>query len=123
MSGTVYLSTADVVAINAHFGGSVRDHGIVDSATMRCTHTLAGDDAYPSLFEKAAALLYGLATTQGFIDGNKRTAWTAMETFLAINGRFVRTTTVDAEILVLAIAGHTIGHDQIVEWLTKHERK
>jgi hypothetical protein len=50
---------------------------------MRCAHSYDGTESYPTLWDKAAALLWALATTQGFIDGNKRTARTAMETFLA----------------------------------------
>ena len=122
MSRVVYLTTDQVVLINARFGGSVREQGTVDAATMRCAHSYSGTEFYPTLWEKAAALVWALATTQGFIDGNKRTAWTAMETFLALNGQFLRTSVVDAHVFVLAIANRAIEHEQVVEWLIQHRR-
>ncbi len=48
-----------------------------------------GQDAYPDLHTKAAALLQSLARNHGFIDGNERAAWTACRTFLAINGEWI----------------------------------
>jgi death-on-curing protein len=48
--------------------------------------TIFGVDAYPSTFEKAAALLQSLARNHALVDGNKRTAWAAAWTFLHING-------------------------------------
>lgn len=122
MSGVVYLTTDQVVLINASFGCSVRERGTVDAATMRCAHGYDGTEFYPTLWEKAAALLWALATTQGFTDGNKRTAWTAMETFLALNGEFLRTSVVDAQVFVLAIANRAIEPEQVVEWLIQHRR-
>jgi death-on-curing protein len=102
--------------------GSVREWGTVDAACTRCAHSFGDTEFYPTLREKAAALLWGLATTQGFIDGNKRTAWTVMETFLALNGEFIRTSVVDAQVLVLAISNRAIEHEQVVEWLIQHRR-
>jgi death-on-curing family protein len=122
VSGVVYLTTDQVVLINASFGCSVRERGTVDAATMRCAHGYDGTEFYPSLWDKAAALLWALATTQGFIDGNKRTAWTAMETFLALNDQFLRTSVVDAQVFVLAVANRAIEHEQVVEWLIQHRR-
>jgi death-on-curing protein len=123
VSEIVYLTTDQVVMINAHFGGSVRERGTIDAATLRCAHSYGGTEFYPTLWDKAAALLWALTTTQGFIDGNKRTAWTAMETFLALNGEFIRTSVVDAQIFVLAIANKAIEHEQVVEWLIGHRRR
>ncbi|MFF0269391.1 type II toxin-antitoxin system death-on-curing family toxin [Kribbella sp. NPDC004536] len=122
MREVVYLTTDQVVRINARFGGVVRERGTVDAATMRCAHSYGGAEFYSTVWEKAAALLWALATTQGFIDGNKRTAWTAMETFLALNGEFLRTSVVDAHVFVLAIANRAIEHEQVVEWLIQHRR-
>ena len=123
MSNIVYLTTDQVALINEQqFGGSVRDWDTLDAATMRCAHSYGGTEFYPTLLDKAAALLYGLTTTQAFVDGNKRTAWAAMETFLALNGEFIDSSTVDAYVLVMAIANRLVEHDEIVEWLTEHRR-
>jgi len=122
MTEVVFLTTEQVVAINAIFkDGGVRDWGIVDSATMRCAHTFAGVDLFPTIWDKAAVLLEGLASTQGFQNGNKRTAWTAMETFLAFNKIFLTTSTIDGEAFTLAVANSLIGHHKVVEWLIEHK--
>lgn len=118
----IYLTTEDVVAINADWSdGGVRDWDVVDGAVNGCRATGYGEDLYPSLLDKAAALLRLLTTSQGFKNANKRTAWQAAETFLALNGYFITTTTVEAEILTLSIAENVIGQDRIVEWLTEHK--
>lgn len=121
MSDVVYLGAEQVILLNAkRFGSTVRELDTVTSSTMRCTATWDGADLYPTLWDKAAALLFGLATTQGFVDGNKRTAWAATETFLALNGEFLEMSPVDAHIYVLAISNKAIEHEQIVEWLVEH---
>lgn len=73
-NGVVYLTTDQVVLINARFGRSVRELSTVDAATMRCAHGYDGTEFHPTLSDKAGALLWALATTQGSTDGNNRTA-------------------------------------------------
>ena len=83
-----YLTLDDVLAAaEAHLGypAEVGDYGLLESATARPQATVFGEDAYPTIHEKAAALLQSLATNRALIDGNKRTAFAAMYTFLAIN--------------------------------------
>lgn len=63
----------------------VRDIGLVDSAIARPRTTLFGDDAYPSLDEKAAALLHSLASNHPLVDGNKRMAFACASVFLTLN--------------------------------------
>lgn len=83
-----YLRAENVARINAdQVGpGGIRDVGLIESACMRPQATAFGDDAYPSIWEKAAALLQSLACNHAFVDGNKRTAWMAAVTFLNANG-------------------------------------
>lgn len=64
----------------------VRDIGLVESALARARTSIFGDDAYPSLDEKAAALLQSLATNHALVDGNKRLAFACTSTFLTLNG-------------------------------------
>lgn len=82
------LSYEAVVLINEQITGDcvIRDPNGLDSALHRPFHTLFGDDAFDTLIEKAAVLLHGLATAHAFKDGNKRTAWTACQSFLGLNG-------------------------------------
>jgi death-on-curing protein len=63
----------------------VRDIGLLDAAVHRPRATVLGQDAYPGLVEKAAALLHSLARNHSLVDGNKRLAWLATYVFLAKN--------------------------------------
>ncbi|MFF4348925.1 type II toxin-antitoxin system death-on-curing family toxin [Streptomyces sp. NPDC001530] len=71
------------------FGGrapEARDPGLLASAVHRPRARMLGVAAYADLYEQAAALLHAIATNQPLVDGNKRTAWLAAATFLAVNG-------------------------------------
>ncbi|WP_019856389.1 type II toxin-antitoxin system death-on-curing family toxin [Actinopolyspora mortivallis] len=85
---TWYLSAHDVQEMNAHFVGphGLRDFGLLDSAVLRPQASAFGGDAFPTLAEKAAALPHGLARNHPFVDGNKRTAWSATEVLCRLNG-------------------------------------
>lgn len=86
---TEYLDREDVlVAGSIAFGGELKvcDYGLLDAAVARPQATVFGVDAYPELWDKAAALLQSLARNHALVDGNKRTAWAAAWTFLYING-------------------------------------
>jgi len=83
-----YLTADDVQAFNAVFIGpnGLIDFGRLDAAVVRPQSTAFGEDAFPTIHEKAAALLHGIARNHAFIDGNKRTALSAMDVFYRING-------------------------------------
>jgi len=84
-----YLDVADIVAIGKHALPSpleVRDWGLVESALARPRATVFGEDAYESVFDKAAALLLSLVTNHPFVDGNKRVGFVAAVLFLKKNG-------------------------------------
>jgi death-on-curing family protein len=65
--------------------GGVRDGGLLESAVARPFHSAFGEDAYPTTFEKAAALFHSLIANHPFQDGNKRTAVLALNHFLLAN--------------------------------------
>ena len=86
---TRYLTTEDLLTIaDAAMRGQalIRDAGLVDSAAHRPRATAFGEDAYADLHAKAAAILHSLLRNHPLVDGNKRLAWVACRTFLAING-------------------------------------
>lgn len=122
MSEIVYLFTQDVIDINADMGYSVREFSTVDSQVMRCQQGYGDQDFYPTVWDKAAVLLEGLASTQGFSDGNKRTAVKACLTFLAFNNLQVVTTPIDGECMTLCAACGLIDLGKVKEWLTTHQR-
>jgi death on curing protein len=80
----------------------VRDYGLLESAVARPRTTVFGADAYPTILEKAAALLESLVRNHALVDGNKRLGWLATETFLALNG--VAVTAEDDPLFDLVIA-------------------
>ncbi|MCF2528652.1 type II toxin-antitoxin system death-on-curing family toxin [Yinghuangia soli] len=89
MSESLYLLTAaDVIAVAEEITGNpgVRDIGLIESAVARPGASAFGQDAYPDLWTKAAALLHSLVGNHAFIDGNKRTGLVCAVVFLARNG-------------------------------------
>lgn len=68
----------------------VKDHGLLESAVHRPQQSIFGEDAYPTLFDKAAALLDSLVKNHCFHNGNKRTAYLVTKSFLLLNGYHFR---------------------------------
>lgn len=86
---TRHLTTEQALRIaRVAVGGpiEVRDLGLLDAAVHRPRASVLGQDAYPDLLTKAAALLHSLARNHPLIDGNKRLAWLATFVFCAKNG-------------------------------------
>lgn len=119
---TDYLTVAEVLAMHAdqiqRYGGplGIRDQGLLEAALFR-----PQTGYYANLIEEGAALWESLAQNHAFIDGNKRTAFAAMYTFLAINGARL---TADAEETYAFVAalyeGGQFSFDQLVPWLRDH---
>ncbi len=86
MTDVEYLDLEDLLGLVRTLGvGPVRDVGLLDSAAGRPRSSAFGEDAYPSLDLKAAALLHSLARNHPLLDGNKRLAWLATVVFLDLN--------------------------------------
>jgi death on curing protein len=104
----VYLTSEDILVIAEHACSDmhivVRDAGLLESAAHRPSAAMFGEEAYPNLIDKAAALLQSLAINHPLFDGNKRTAWLSCVTFLAMNGIDLRPDIDAAERLVIAVA-------------------
>jgi death-on-curing protein len=103
----IYPTVEQVIRINArHLGGqpAVRDAGLVQSAVARPQTFAFGTEAYPAIEDKAAALLHSIICNHPFVDGNKRTAWAAMEIMLLVNGHVSHLGDDEAFGLVVRIA-------------------
>ncbi|MFH9267971.1 type II toxin-antitoxin system death-on-curing family toxin [Streptomyces sp. NPDC017546] len=104
----VYLSSEDILVIAEHACDDMRivlrDAGLLESAAHRPSASMFGEEAYPDLIDKAAALLQSLAVNHPLFDGNKRTAWLSCVTFLAMNGVELRPDIDAAERLVIDVA-------------------
>lgn len=103
----IYLTAEQIIDINArHLAGqpAVRDAGQVASAAMRPQTVMFGEEMFPTVAEKAAALLHSLICTHPFVDANKRTAWAAARVFAMLNGLEITLSHDEAFDLVLHIA-------------------
>lgn len=83
----------------------VRDYGLLQSALARPRASALGGDAYPSIHEKAAALLHSLARNHALVDGNKRLALGATIAFYGMNGVRLTLSNDEAYKLVMDVAG------------------
>ncbi len=109
---TLYLDLDTALAIAARAVEAepeVTDYGLLESALARPQATVMGQDAYPSMYGKAGALLHSLAKNHCLVDGNKRLAWLATVVFCYINGLLVDAPDDDAYDFVIAIADGTIS--------------
>ena len=101
-----YLDLDDLLRVAEVTLGTVdvRDIGLLDAAVARPQATVFGQDAYPTLETKTAALIHSVACSHALIDGNKRLALAAGIAFLGLNGRRLTLSNDAAYDLVMAIA-------------------
>jgi death-on-curing protein len=118
-----YLALEDVLYIASRLGEPrLRDFGLVESAVARPQTTVFGEDAYPDLHTKAAALLHSLARNHAFIDGNKRVSWLSAGAFYWINGYLLDAPEDPAYDLVIAAATGSLDVPDIAATLRKWVR-
>jgi death on curing protein len=109
-----YLSLEDLLGMVKTLGaGPVRDLGLLDSACHRPQASFFGQEAYPTLAGKAAALKHSLACNHALVDGNKRLALLATVVFLRINGYYLELTDDEAFDLTLSVAAGQLDADGI----------
>ncbi|MFC3342177.1 type II toxin-antitoxin system death-on-curing family toxin [Paenibacillus abyssi] len=118
---TTFLTKEEVIA--AHYfmmkrmndaeQAGVKDHSLLDSAVHRPQQSLFGEDAYPNVFDKAAALLEFLVKNHCFHNGNKRTAYLVTKSFLLINGYHLKMERGSAVEFIVDIAKGVLSLDEI----------
>lgn len=122
MTETRYLTSQEVIAINIamiqkYSEGEqigVKSPSLLESAVFRPQSSAFGEEAYPSIYEKAAALFESLGQNHPFHNANKRTAFTALLIFLRYNGfRFVMSTKA-AEDFTVDMVNHKYTFDELV---------
>lgn len=120
---TLYLSVEQVARLHdkllARFGGArgVRDRGALESAVARPQATFGGEDLYPDLAEKSAALFHSLVMNHPFVDGNKRVGAMAAEFFLVLNGAEIEASDGELEQISLAVARGELASEALTIWL------
>lgn len=120
---TEYLEPDEIINLNAKvLGGTaaLRDRNLLESAAARPDASVFGEDAYPTIAEKAAALLHSLARNHPFVDGNKRTATLAMMTFLELNNVRIKWVREEALAFIVEVAEGKHDVPAIAAWLDAH---
>ncbi len=122
----IWISKRLALAIHdrqlAEHGGSigVRDETLLDSAIARPQQLFAYGDPPPDLATLSASLAYGLARNHPFIDGNKRTAAVACETFIRLNSARLRADDIELYPVYLALAEGNLSETGFADWLRAH---
>lgn len=100
----------------------LRDEGGLESAVYRPQASFGGQDLYPDLFSKAAALGHSLISNHPFVDGNKRVGFEAMRLMLRLNGYDLHTSLEAKFEFVMEIAKGKRSEQAIADWLAQHSR-
>jgi death-on-curing protein len=117
----VWLSRQLILAVHdeqlAEHGGAsgVRDSGLLDSALARPLNRAGYGE--PDIAELAALYAIAIASNHPFVDGNKRAAYVAMETFLVLNGCRLAAGDAEAVVMTLAMASGEIGETEFTAWV------
>lgn len=121
-----HLTLGEVLELHrlvlAQTGGAtgLRDLGGLESAVAQPRQTFGGEDLYPTLAEKAAALGFSLIQNHPFLDGNKRTGHAALEMFLVLNGHELQASVDEAEAVILRVAAGQSPRKEFVAWIEDH---
>ena len=120
-----YLTLGEVLALHQRLldqaggGQGLRDLGALESAVAQPRMTFGGEDLYPDLASKAAALGFALIQNHPFVDGNKRVGHAALETFLLLNGQELVSSVDEAEHTILGVAAGTVSREALGAWIAK----
>jgi death-on-curing protein len=118
-----YLSVAQILELHAlqiaRFGGSsgLRERGALEAAIARPQMTFDGDDLYPDLATKAAALMHSLVQNHPFVDGNKRVGAMAAELFLQVNGQELAAGDDELTETVMGVARGELAVEALAIWI------
>lgn len=123
---TAWLSLRDVLAIHdeqlAEHGGAigVRDAGLLESALARPMNRASYGE--PDIAELAALYALGVVRNHPFVDGNKRTSYVMLETFLELNGATFPISDEEAVVTVLRLAAGELTDDEFIAWVRANMR-
>ena len=121
-----YLTLNELLQLHQYLieqsGGSAQIHSIeaLESALAQPRMTFGGEDLYPTIIGKAAALGFSLIRNHPFVDGNKRTGHAAMEIFLILNGYEIDASVDEQEHIILELAAGELERMEFNEWFQTH---
>jgi death-on-curing protein len=97
----------------------IRDEGLLESALAQPEATFSGELLHPTIYEQAAAYLYHIAKNHPFVDGNKRTAFAAMDVFLRMNGYILKLTDAQSYDLVLQVVQGNLEKEELANYIER----
>jgi death-on-curing protein len=118
-----FVEKEDVLSIHDKqirlYGGlsGIRDEGLLESAISQPQATFGGEFLHPTIVEQAAAYLFHINKNHAFVDGNKRTAFDVMVTFLNLNDYELNLTLEEAEELTIQVADDKVSKEELIEIL------
>ncbi len=123
-----YLTVEEVVAGHYYMmkqmedmdQAGVKDRALLESAVFRPQQTVFGEDAYPSIFEKAAVMADSLVKNHCFYNGNKRTAYLTLKSFLRVNGYQLKVERAYAVEFMVEIAIGTHATQELARIIQEH---
>ena len=121
-----YLTLAEVLELHrlvlAQTGGGagLRDLAALEASVAQPRQSFGGQELYPTLGAKVAALGFGLIANHPFVDGNKRVGHAAMDTMLLLNGAELRAPVEEAEAMILRVASGEASREQLLVWVEAH---
>jgi len=124
-----HLTVAEVLELHRRIigqsGGThgVRDLPALESAVAQSHQTFGGEDLYPSLAQKAAAIGFWLIQNHPFVDGNKRIGHAALEVTLLLNGFEIIADVDEQERIILGVASSIVKRDQLTLWVETHMQR
>lgn len=118
IDATILLAVHDEQLVEHGGISGIRDAGMFESAVNRAKNLAAYGE--PDAAELAAAYGYGLAKNHPFLDGNKRTAFVAVELFLRLNGQALEADDASCILTMLALAGGEMTEEAFASWLRQH---
>jgi death on curing protein len=106
------------------YGGAfgIRDEGLMESAIARPLQSFDGNDLYPSIIEKASAIIESIIINHPFVDGNKRTGYLAMLAYLKIGNIEIMASNDELYNFTISISTSEIHFDEIVHWLKQNTK-
>ena len=123
----ILLTVEEIVALHEKLidrtGGShgIREQSLLESAVYSAVSSFGDNEAYPSVEEKAARLMFSLTNNHAFIDGNKRIGVLVMLMTLQLNNVIIKYTQPELIHLGLSVADGKTNYEKILSWIKEHE--
>lgn len=123
INDTIQFILEDIISFHAELEQvfvvevGIHDRGLLESAVNAPFQTFSGVDLYPTIFDKAAQLCYGLTKDHPFNDGNKRTAVHSMLVYLEVNDISIAYDREELEGIIISIADDSMSSKELSKWL------